>query len=188
MPGLECVVLIRDFVTHSGIGLFRVHTWALPGNNIDIGVATLTLHCTVLHSLWQAMDRTSPQYYNLSWTSLMLTKLFRNNSLLSDSFDSQDALVTDMTRSTKKARIEPQHLRGKLSNDSFLTEEDLNIHDSVSIRTLSSVDTQSGQSVWTTKTFNLISNSRFWAEKLQSSDFSSSWIRRKRKASGDKVW
>ena len=77
----------------------------------------------------------------------MLTKLFRNNSLLSNSFDSQDALVTDMTRSTKKARIEPQHLRGKLSNDSFLTEEDLNIHDSVSIRTLSSVDTQSGQSV-----------------------------------------
>ena len=75
----------------------------------------------------------------------MLTKLFRNNSLLSNSFDSQDALVTDMTKSSKITRIEPQQLRGKLSNDSFLTEEDLNIHDSVSIRTLSSVDTQSGQ-------------------------------------------
>ena len=91
------------------------------------------------------MDRSSPQYYNLSLTSLMLTKLFRNNSLLSNSFDSQDALVTDMTKSSKKTRIEPQQLRGKISNDSFLTEEDLNIHDSVSIRTLSSVDTQSGQ-------------------------------------------
>ena len=91
------------------------------------------------------MDRTSPQYYNLSWTSLMLTKLFRNNSLRSNSFDSQDALITDMTKSTKKARIEPQQLRGKVSNDSFLTEDDLNIHDSVSIRTLSSVETQSGR-------------------------------------------
>ena len=147
-PGLVCwLVLIRDFVTQL-LYYWIVHSPhlspALPSNNIDISLVWQHW-LRSSPTLWQDMDRTSPQYYNLSWTSLMLTKLFRNSSLLSNSPDSQDTLVTDMTKSTKKTRIEPQQLRGKISNDSFLTEEDLNIHDSVSIRSLSSVDTQSGR-------------------------------------------
>ena len=84
-----------------------------------------------------------PSVLTLSWTSLVLTKLFRNYSLLSNSFDSEKVRVDDMTRA-RKTRIGPEQLRGNSSNGSFYNEEDLNIHDSVSIRSLTSVDTVSG--------------------------------------------
>ena len=82
-----------------------------------------------------------PSVLTLSWTSLVLTKLFRNYSLLSNSFDSEKVRVDDMTKA-RKTRIGPEQLRGNSSNGSFYNEEDL--HDSVSIRSLTSVDTVSG--------------------------------------------
>ena len=82
-----------------------------------------------------------PSVLTLSWTSLVLTKLFRNYSLLSNSFDSEKVRVDDMTKA-RKTRIGPEQLRGNSSSGSFYNEEDL--HDSVSIRSLTSVDTVSG--------------------------------------------
>ena len=95
------------------------------------------------------MSRESPHHHSsLSWTDFMLTKLVRKYSILSSSFDSDQVFVSDMTnKASRKTRIGPEQLRGKSSNDSFFNEEDLNIHDSVSIRSLTSVETESGQSV-----------------------------------------
>ena len=83
---------------------------------------------------------------SLSWSSVVLSKIFRKYSLLSNSSDCDSVLVIDMNRASKKTRIGPDQLREKSSHDSFFNEEDLNIHDSVSIRSLTSIDTESGQS------------------------------------------